>query len=486
MKVVLSTSAVIAAVILFTSGVDSFAPVEVAKVTPTVGINRASSSSNNCQQLYANVNYGDDGDTPSRRNRVSSTLLQKVKPVTFAVATAASLTTGSSIFRPAPAQASAPIVLRAAKQKDDMPMVQAMKKAEELKKRQSTEEFEEYIRKCNDIEDSEGKKARADYEKQYQMDKDSKEAKKVADVETLKRDLLDEGKDPNTDLDAEKEVFQFEHGIDLEKISGTPQNEQMIKNFQSKGKNIPTFASQRYIVKCQVADLKARGIDPLTHFSQPEVMEKTRVIYKMDDKVAAKVAKQYEALMEQHGGRLSPAQAGETPFARPSAEQQSSSLSPISIKEQRAKEKAAASAKRAAEKEALRQERATQRQTKKDAKAKAKADRLAAKQNKQTPTEVVIVVEEELEIAPDKVAAKAPVVSSSSKKSKSKAPSKMNSRVSVRTAGTVVVGAGAAAFGFKVYSSTSQTKRNEQYKSIMGGSTDNDDDWDDDDDYDEE
>eukprot|EP01082_Thalassiosira_pseudonana_P013752 g12460.t1 g12460 contig6:1964156-1965621(-) len=440
MKVVLSTSAVIAAVILFTSGVDSFAPVEVAKVTPTVGINRASSSSsNNFQQLYANVNYGDDGDAPSRRNRVSSTLLQKHQH-----------------------KASAPIVLRAAKQKDDMPMVQAMKKAEELKKRQSTEEFEEYIRKCNDIEDSEGKKARADYEKQYQMDKDSKEAKKVADVETLKRDLLDEGKDPNTDLDAEKEVFQFEHGIDLEKISGTPQNEQMIKNFQSKGKNIPTFASQRHIVKCQVADLKARGIDPLTHFSQPEVMEKTRAIYKMDDKVAAKVAKQYEALMEQRGGRLSPAQSNVP------------------------KRKAASRSKRAAEKEALRQERATQRQTKKDAKAKAKADRLAAKQNKQTPTEVVIVVEEELEIAPDKVAAKAPVVSSTSKKSKSKAPSKMNSRVSVRTAGTVVVGAGAAAFGFKVYSSTSQTKRNEQYKSIMGGSTDNDDDWDDDDDYDEE
>jgi hypothetical protein len=29
----------------------------------------------------------------------------------------------------------------------------------------------------------------------------------------------------------------------------------------------------------QVADLKARGVDPLEHFSQQEVIDKTRAIY---------------------------------------------------------------------------------------------------------------------------------------------------------------------------------------------------------------
>jgi hypothetical protein len=47
-----------------------------------------------------------------------------------------------------------------------------------------------------------------------------------------------EGKDPHTFLDAEREVFLFEHDVDLEKIPGTPHNEQMIKNFRSRGGRI--------------------------------------------------------------------------------------------------------------------------------------------------------------------------------------------------------------------------------------------------------
>eukprot|EP00970_Alexandrium_tamarense_P017774 scaffold11194_cov165-Alexandrium_tamarense.AAC.2 len=131
---------------------------------------------------------GVDGDRRLRFTRlrgVASLLRHEAKPVTFALATAASFVSclpgqpsRQSLFRPAAAQASAPIVLRAAKPKDDPPMVNAMKKAEELKKRRSSEEFDQFMQKCNDIEDSEGKKARSDYEKQYQMDKDSKEAKK--------------------------------------------------------------------------------------------------------------------------------------------------------------------------------------------------------------------------------------------------------------------------------------------------------------------
>eukprot|EP00956_Cyclotella_meneghiniana_P044891 scaffold341749_cov122-Cyclotella_meneghiniana.AAC.1 len=158
-------------------------------------------------------------------------------------------------------------------------MVQAMTKAKELKKKKSMEEFDALMQKLNDIEDKEGKKARVAYEKQYQADKETAAAQKAVDLDKLKRDLLDEGKDPNTYLDAEREVFLFEHDVDLAKVPGTPHNEQMIKNFRAKGKNQPTYDSQIYIVKCQVADLKARGVDPLEHFSQPDVKDKTRAIY---------------------------------------------------------------------------------------------------------------------------------------------------------------------------------------------------------------
>jgi len=199
-------------------------------------------------------------------------------------------------------------------------------------------------------------------------------------VESLKRKLLDEGMDPHTDVDAERQVWLLEHDVDLEKISGTPQNERMIKNFQKRGKGMPTYKSQRYIISCQVADLKARGVDPMVHFGEREVMEKTRAIYKMDDKVADKVAAQYESLMEQHGGRLTPSQ-GETPFVYSEDGESAGAVAVAAgsgAKEEKAAARAAAKEKRAAEKEAAREARAAAKAEQAEARARAKADKAAA------------------------------------------------------------------------------------------------------------
>jgi hypothetical protein len=284
-------------------------------------------------------------------------------------------------------------VLREKLAKNDPPMVQAMTQAKELKKKRSMEEFDAFMQKCNDIEDAQGKKARDAYEKQYNADKATKDAQKVVDLEKLKRDLLDEGKDPFTYLDAEREVFLFEHDVDLAKVPGTPHNEQLIKEFRSRGKNLPTYDNQRYIVKCQVADLKARGVDPLEHFGQQEVKDKTRVIYyKMKDDEAAKVAKQYKALMEKYGGRLIPAEEGEVPFVSPGSaaaviarsstdtSKEQLAAEKAAAKEERAAEKAAAKAKRAAEREAAKKEKQAQKQARAEEKAKVKAASLEEKQ----------------------------------------------------------------------------------------------------------
>ncbi|KAL3801469.1 hypothetical protein HJC23_000907 [Cyclotella cryptica] len=453
---------------------------------------------------------GNESSAEVRKKSLKSFLRRKSKPVTFAIATAASFVSclpgqpsRQSLFRPAAAQASAPIVLRAAKPKDDPPMVQAMKKAEQLKKQRSMEEFDRFMQKCNDIEDSQGKKARDDYERQYQAERQANEAKKAIDLENLKRDLLDEGKDPNTDLDAEREVFQFEHDIDLAKVPGTPQNEQMIRNFRSRGKNTPTFESQRYIVKCQVEDLKARGVDPLAHFSQPEVMDKTRAIYKMDNKVAAKVAKQYEALMDQYGGRLTPAQEGEVPFVRSSVGDEPIVQSSETAREKRAAEKAAAKEKRAAEKEAAKKEREAQKRARAEAKAKAKADRAASK-GKQTLKTTPSKDSATLPTLSDEPAAKSAddamddafqrdeikttTVSISSKtkgSSLGRSISNLKKKLPVKQTAVVVVGAGSVAFGYKYYSASNNAKRSQQYRSIMGGEDDDDFEDDDDDDDDE-
>ena len=480
-------------VLALTAGAEAFAPTQLAtsqisqsqqltlKPRYSYHLNidglrlYASAASDSCSQHEDSTNVSHD-------ERFRTKLLQrKSKPVAFAIATASTLLSclpGQSLFKPLPAQASAPIVLREALPKDDPPMVQAMTKAKELKKKRSLEEFDAFMQKLNDIEDAEGKKARDAYEKQYQAEKEAKTVQKAIDLEKLKRDLLDEGKDPNTFLDAEQEVFLFEHDVDLAKVPGTPHNEQMIKNFRARGKNLPTYENQIYIVKCQVADLKARGVDPLEHFSKQEVMDKTRAIYKMDKKVAAKVAEEYKGLMDQYGGRLSPAQEGEAPFVRSTKKP----LNELSAKEKRAAEKAAAKAKRAAEKK-----------TRVEARAKAKADKASSKQKGRTkiqPVEEIKSVEIPAnEIVAQNIPKEDTTSATKSKKKKSSAfdIATITKKVSPKQAAIVVVGGGAAALGYRLYDDISVSKRNEQYRSIMSGMDEvDDDDFDDDDDYDDD
>mmetsp|Transcript_1397 Transcript_1397/g.2397 ORF Transcript_1397/g.2397 Transcript_1397/m.2397 type:complete len:926 (-) Transcript_1397:106-2883(-) len=535
MKYFISNAAIMAFIVLLTDKTSALAPAS-GRAPTKFEINascfgRCSSrvtiatlpdaNKSNAWELYAHNDSIDENELSSCRRRrlsrlreVASRLKRKSKPATFALATAAgflSLFPGQSLFRPPAVLASAPIVLRKSKPKDDPPIIQAMKKAEELKKKQANEEFDKFMRKCIEIEESEGKQARAEYEKQYNIEKEKKEAQKAIDVENLKRDLLDEGKDPNTDMEGENEVWKFEHGVDLAKVAGTRQNEQMIREFQSRGKDVQSFASQRYIVKCQVADLKARGIDPLAHFSEPEVIDKTRAIYKMDDKVAAKVAKKYEELMEEHGGRLTPAQVGEKPFVRSSGDQIKEAASKVAAKDLRSDAKA----KRVAEKEA-------QRKAKADAKAQAKADRAAAKEKKLVEKtkakEAVAASTAAAALAAKEAAAVSAATSAAHQASDSEiaataqmdfaaaagqeavAPSSLDetrdsgadsknqvkvsaidtikSKATIGNVAPVLIGGGAAVYGFNYFkenNSGAQSEREKQLRLILGGSFDDDD-----------
>ena len=278
MKSVISSVALLAT-IAFLGGVESFAPLSLSsrKVvdvlthhvhkTSTLSSRQPLSTTFSTTSLFTLNNDNDDttpdNDTPirpstkNRRKQILRTIHQKSKPITLAIltSTATQFLPGLSNLLVQPANAaSAPIVLRANKKKDDPPMIQAQKKAEELKKAKSLEEFDIFMAKANDIEISDGKAARNAYEKQYQLDKAAKEVQLQKDVMKLKQSLLDEGQDPYNDLDAERQVWLLEHNLDLEKVSGTPQNEQMIRTKLSRNKKnaAPTYEKQRYIIKCQV------------------------------------------------------------------------------------------------------------------------------------------------------------------------------------------------------------------------------------------
>lgn len=451
---------------------------------------------------------------------VVASLLRKSKPVGLALVSVAAFGQ-KTILRPPAAEASAPIVLRAAKKKDDPPMVQAAKKAEELKKQRSIEEFDRFMEKCNDIEMAEGKQARDEYEAQYQAEKQAREAQKLVDIENLKRELLDEGQDPSTDLDAERKVWLFEHDIDLDKIPGTPQNEQMIKNFQSRGKNTPTYASQRFIIKCQVADLKARGVDPMEHFAQPEVMEKTRAIYKMDDKLAAKIAEQYESLMGQYGGRLTPPQAGEVPFVYKSSDKLSNaavavaatqSKAEVATAKAKAKEEAAAAkakaredkaaakaqakAKRAAERAQAKKEKQAQRQARADAKVQAKAANAEKASQEALDSEMAATAGMDfaatagVEASSEDTAVESSVSSSQevSSTDNKNVMDMIKSKANAKNAATVIIAGGATVYGYNYITENSagaRAERERQLKLIMG-ETDDDEDEEDDDDFDDD
>lgn len=505
--------------------IESFAPTSVNVFTATARQHhhnrpewrRLSESNTSSDEIGSNLNDDQvvkDIHRIGRIRAVATSSLQKSKQVALALVSVAAFGQ-KTILRPPAAEASAPIVLRAAKKKDDPPMVQAAKKAEELKKQRSIEEFDRFMEKCNNIEVTEGKKARDEYEARYQSEKQAKEAQKVVDLEKLKRDLLDEGQDPSTDLDAERKVWLFEHDIDLEKIPGTPQNEQMIKNFQSRGKNTPTYASQRFIIKCQVADLKARGVDPMEHFSQPDVMEKTRAIYKMDDKLAGKVATQYEGLMDQYGGRLTPPKEGEVPFVYQSPDKVSNAAVKViatvskskiatekaKAKEERATAKAEAKAKRAAEKAQAKIEKEVQRKARADAKAQTRAEKLekADAENashEATDSEMAATAGMDFAATAGVEASTSFEADSSLSTSRQVSSTKdgksvmdvVKSTANARNAATVIIAGGAAVYGYNYIrenSSGAQAERERQFKLIMGVS-DDDEDEEDDDDFDDD
>jgi hypothetical protein len=540
--------------------VESFAPPAPARIVPTAsrrnvdprrrGVVVISSSSFDVDGIYDHPDGGNDDDAPNAPTAAAGTttpmIIRRFRPLAFAFLTSTAslllpnVVVGRRIGIPIPpvgvpsaSAASTPIVLRAAQKKEDPPMVQASKKAEELRKKKSLEEFDAFMERANDIEVSEGKAARDAYEKEYHIEKARAEVIKRREIIKLRRELLDEGMDPNTDLDAERQVYLLEHGIDLEKVSGTPHNERMIKNFQRRGKrgkggsSIADMEHQRYIVKCQVADLKARGIDPMEHFADVDVMQKTRAIYRMEDDVAMRVAKQYEKLMEEYGGRLTPRKEGEgPPFVYPDIDYVVDSAAKSASDgggDDGGETRADARARRAAERAAIRSEKSESKTRAKaersEARERVRAKKVAAREAAKMKTadsttmngpailngeggvggssiaSAATTVIAEDGITDDGVAMLTEsgdgsiIVRRDEPSATADIISTIRSRATATNVGAVVVVGGAAAYGLNYYrenNSASKSERERQLRLILGNEIDDDDDDEDDDEDDDD
>ncbi len=167
----------------------------------------------------------------------------------------------------------------------------------------------EHQLKCEEIEQTDGKAARDDYEREYEMKKVREGEERVIKRKELLYGLLGQGICPFMDLEGERQVYEFDHGINLATVPSTPQQKEFM-NLRRNPKLVQKRLKERFIIKCIVEDLIARGEDPLVFMENNK--DKTREIFGMSDKKLDAVASKYQSIVESQG-TLSGIKA-ETPF----------------------------------------------------------------------------------------------------------------------------------------------------------------------------
>jgi F0F1-type ATP synthase membrane subunit b/b' len=232
---------------------------------------------------------------PSTRHRFT---LRRV--TTAAAAALVGTTLGSALCVPQAAHASAPVMaLPKAEGRD--PASEALLEAERRQIKVTQQELQDMAATARKIEATQGEAARVRYEHEYQEAREAKAARKKADLEALRRELLDQGIDPFTDIEGKRQVIAFEKGVDLGKIPGTPFH--LEKEFERSSRPQRSFGykkvENRKIIACMVQDLKNRGLDPLEYFRTHG--DKAADILDLPAPQAASLAQQYQANLEAYG-----------------------------------------------------------------------------------------------------------------------------------------------------------------------------------------
>jgi hypothetical protein len=207
-----------------------------------------------------------------------------------------------------PSFASAPVTpIRQFKPQDQKKI--ALQKMNEARNKAQMQQQMEHQLKCEGIEQSEGKAARASYEKDYEMKLVQEAELRVIKRKELIFGLLGQGICPFMDLEGERQVYLFDHGIDLATVPTTPQQKEFM-NLRRNPKLAEKRVKERFIIKCITDDLIAKGEDPLDYMENNK--DKTMEIYGMSDKKLDAIATRYQQIVESQG-TLSGIKS-ETPF----------------------------------------------------------------------------------------------------------------------------------------------------------------------------
>lgn len=276
-------------------------------------------------------------------------------------------------LRPPVAHASAPVMaLPKAESRD--PAAEALAEHERGMVSKAQAELRERDAKAREIERTQGEAARVRFEKEYQARKEQEALDRTKNIEQLKRDLLDQGIDPFTDLEGLRQVTLMEKGVDLGEVSGTQYNMEKEYERKSPQKSMKVKkAPNRKMIACIVQDMKNRGVDPLDYFSQHQ--ERILSIFELPVGTAQQLAQEYEANLEQYG-QITVPKEGEMSMKEKMAQKPTD---PKAAKKAKAEEKARLKAEREQAKAQAKAAKEEEKRLKQEAKEKAKAEKEAAK-----------------------------------------------------------------------------------------------------------
>lgn len=400
------------------------------------------------------------------------------------------------VANPETAHAGAP-VMAIPKAKPNDPVQKAFDRQETKDMAAAQQELSAFQAKARAIEKESGPEARDEFEKEFKASQKRKAEENQEGLEQLKRDLLDQGIDPDLDIEGRRQIILYTRGVDLGDVDGTPHNVE--KRYEEQGSS-EAFAVQkkahREMIKAMVQDLKNRDKDPLQYFKLNK--EKTDMIINLPTEKAEELAAKYNNNLELYGQIVVPKE-GEKSAKELMAE--NGKTPQEAQKRLQAEAKAKAAAEKAAEKAAAKVEKERVKAEKLAAKAAAKAEKQAAKEAEKAEKEAAKAAAAAASVAAASAAASAAATSTpvavdaapvaapeaeidvgsivddvdssevavADVSAETKAPGKINSV----KASAVVVALGGGAFAFKMSrdnAAADEEERQRQFQMLMGES----------------
>ena len=345
--------------------------------------------------------------------------------------------------------------------------------------------------KCEEIEESEGRAARAAYEKAVIEKKILDAEERALNRKKLVYGLTDMGLCPFVDIEGERQVYMFDHGIDLNRVPATTQQKEMMDLKRDK-KLVARREKERFLIKSIVEDQKLQGNDPVKYLE--ENRDKTMEFRNMKNRQFDAVVNKYQELLESQGS-LSGEKA-EAPFDMAAAVATIGGIEVDDVaaaKAAKAAEKIKIKVEKAAVKEAAKAEKLAAKESAKAEKLAAKEvaakEKLAAKEAAETAAKEEIATAESSESGPDDLEtsgdesiedtetdlSESAVAEIKVESSSSTVMEFMNSPL-VPIIGVVGVGGGGFAFmqKAKAEKQAEEEERQRQFKLIMGLEGDDD------------